>query len=180
MKKYVFLLVLVVAIGFFSCNSGKTKTGGEYNIDNPANADDPDANNDGLPTIDLDETEYNFGTVIQGEKVSHSFVFTNNGDGNLVISNVKASCGCTVPKWTKEPIMPGGTSVIDVKYATNRIGPINKSVTISSNAVNKLQISSGLNPFSNLFNAISSMYFIIRLLSPLLTTANKNSYKLLR
>lgn len=134
MRKYLFLLGLVMLFGFFSCNTDKTKTGGEYNIDNPANADNPDANGDGLPTIDLEETEYNFGTVIQGEKVSHSFVFANNGDGNLVISNVKASCGCTVPKWTKEPVKPGKTGTIELVFdSSNREGIQTKTAKVYSN-----------------------------------------------
>ncbi len=134
MKKYIFLLGLVVAFGLSSCNSGKTKTGGEYNIDNPANADNPDANVDGLPIIELEETEYNFGTVIQGEKVAHSFVFTNTGDGNLVISNVKASCGCTVPKWTKEPVKPGKTGTIELVFdSSNRDGKQTKTAKVYSN-----------------------------------------------
>jgi hypothetical protein len=88
------------------------------------------------PEIVLDKDIHDYGTVVQnGDGLSH-FTITNTGNQPLILSNVKSSCGCTVPKWTKEPIMPGGTSVIDVKYATNRIGPINKSVTISSNAVN--------------------------------------------
>lgn len=88
------------------------------------------------PEITLDKDIHDYGTVVQnGDGLSH-FTITNTGNEPLILSNVKSSCGCTVPKWTKEPIMPGGTTVIDVKYATNRIGPINKSVTISSNAVN--------------------------------------------
>jgi hypothetical protein len=88
------------------------------------------------PEIELDKDIHDYGTVVQnGDGLSH-FTITNTGNEPLVLSNVKSSCGCTVPKWTKEPIMPGKTTVIDVKYATNRIGPINKSVTISSNAVN--------------------------------------------
>lgn len=88
------------------------------------------------PEIILDKDIHDYGTVVQnGDGLSH-FTITNTGNEPLILSNVKSSCGCTVPKWTKEPIMPGGTTVIDVKYATNRIGPINKSVTISSNAVN--------------------------------------------
>ena len=88
------------------------------------------------PEIALDKDIHDYGTVVQnGDGLSH-FTITNTGNEPLILSNVKSSCGCTVPKWTKEPIMPGGTTVIDVKYATNRIGPINKSVTISSNAVN--------------------------------------------
>ena len=88
------------------------------------------------PEIVLDKDIHDYGTVVQnGDGLSH-FKITNTGNEPLIISNVKSSCGCTVPKWTKEPIMPGESTVIDVKYATNRIGPINKSVTISSNAVN--------------------------------------------
>jgi hypothetical protein len=88
------------------------------------------------PEIELDKDIHDYGTIVQnGDGLSH-FTITNTGNEPLVLSNVKSSCGCTVPKWTKEPIMPGKTTVIDVKYATNRIGPINKSVTISSNAVN--------------------------------------------
>jgi hypothetical protein len=86
--------------------------------------------------IKLDKDIHDYGIVVQnGDGLSH-FTITNTGNEPLILSNVKSSCGCTVPKWTKEPIMPGGTTVIDVKYATNRIGPINKSVTISSNATN--------------------------------------------
>ena len=68
---------------------------------------------------------------------STEFKFTNTGAAPLIIANAKGSCGCTVPSWPKEPIMPGETSVIKVKYDSKRVGPINKSVTISSNAGNE-------------------------------------------
>ena len=55
----------------------------------------------------------------------------------MIISNAKGSCGCTVPEWPKEPIAPGAKGTIRVKYDTNRPGPINKSVTITSNALNE-------------------------------------------
>jgi len=88
------------------------------------------------PQLSLDKDIHDYGTMVQnGDGLCH-FTVTNTGNEPLIISNAKGSCGCTVPKWSKEPIMPGETTVIDVKYATNRIGPINKSVTISSNAVN--------------------------------------------
>ena len=88
------------------------------------------------PEIKLDKDIHDYGTIVQnGDGLCH-FTITNTGNEPLILSNVRSSCGCTVPKWTKEPIMPGESSVIDVKYATNRIGPINKSITITSNAVN--------------------------------------------
>ena len=120
MKRNLFLFSLLIVISIMSCNTPSTKTGGEYNIDNPANAENPDESNNGLPSIDFEDTEFNFGTVIQGEKVSHSFVFKNNGDGNLIISNVKASCGCTVPKWTKEPIKAGQDGTIEIVMANKQ------------------------------------------------------------
>jgi len=65
-----------------------------------------------------------------------TFDFKNTGNEPLIISNAKGSCGCTVPTWPKEPIAPGATGTIKVKYDTKRPGPINKSVTITSNAIN--------------------------------------------
>ncbi len=121
-------------LSFFSCNNSNKKTGGEYNITNSSTADGEDGESSGLPTIDFEETEYNFGTVIQGEKVSHSFKFKNNGNGNLIVSNVKASCGCTVPKWTKEPIKPGQTGTIELVFdSSNRDGKQTKSAKVYSN-----------------------------------------------
>ncbi len=134
MRTYIFIFGLLLLSSLYSCNNGDKKTGGEYNITNSATADGENGKNGGLPTIDFEETEYNFGTVIQGEKVSHSFVFKNNGDGNLIISNVKASCGCTVPKWTKEPIKPGQTGTIELVFdSSNRDGKQTKSAKVYSN-----------------------------------------------
>lgn len=133
MKTYFLTLTILLTVTLFSCNNNNNKTGGEYNITNSETADGT-SNDDGLPTIDFDELEFNFGTVIQGEKVSHSFVFKNNGNGNLIISNVKASCGCTVPKWSKEPIKPGKTGLIELVFdSANRDGKQTKSAQVYSN-----------------------------------------------
>ena len=59
--------------------------------------------------------------------------FTNNGTEPLILSNVRSSCGCTIPSWPREPIMPGKSSAIKVHYDTNRIGGIAKSITVSTN-----------------------------------------------
>ena len=86
-------------------------------------------------SITFEESEFNFGTVDAGAIVEHTYAFTNTGSEPLVISNAKGSCGCTVPEWPKEPVMPGKTAILKVRYDTKRVGPINKSVTITSNAV---------------------------------------------
>ena len=84
--------------------------------------------------IEFEKEVHDFGNMKQHGDASTEFKFTNTGNAPLIISNAKGSCGCTVPQWPKEPIMPGESSVIKVKYDSKRVGPINKSVTISSNA----------------------------------------------
>ncbi len=132
--KYLKLIVIVTIVFItFACNNNQQgTTGSEYNINNPASASGKSTN--GLPVITFDELEYNFGTLIQGEKVAHSFRFTNTGDGNLVISNVGASCGCTAPKWSREPIAPGEIGFIEVVFdSRGREGKQIKTVKVFSN-----------------------------------------------
>lgn len=88
------------------------------------------------PTIEFEKEVHDFGNMKQHGDASCEFTFTNNGTEPLIISNAKGSCGCTVPQWPKDPIMPGQSNVIKVKYDSKRLGPINKSVTITSNASN--------------------------------------------
>ena len=91
----------------------------------------------GEPVITFDTVFYNFGTVKHGEKVTYSYTYTNTGESDLVITNVLPSCGCTVPKYDKNPISPGSTSSIDVVFDTQgRSGSQFKSVKIYSNAMN--------------------------------------------
>lgn len=83
------------------------------------------------------ETEViDYGTIPQNADGVRMFKFKNTGNAPLIISNATGSCGCTVPSWPKQPINPGEEGVIKVKYATNRLGPINKSVTVTSNTSN--------------------------------------------
>lgn len=88
------------------------------------------------PMISVDKEVHDYGTIDQGANGTCEFKVTNTGDQPLIISNCKGSCGCTVPKCDTAPIAPGASTVVTVKYDTNRPGPINKSVTITSNAVN--------------------------------------------
>ena len=70
----------------------------------------------GMPAFSFEKEEHDFGILIDGEKVTYSFQFTNSGDAPLIISNAKGSCGCTVPNYPKEPIAPGATASIDVTF----------------------------------------------------------------
>lgn len=84
--------------------------------------------------ITFDETEYDFGTVVSGEKVSQIFTFKNTGTEPLILINAKGSCGCTVPRWPKDPIAPGETASIEVSFnSKNKKGKRNQKVTITAN-----------------------------------------------
>ena len=84
--------------------------------------------------MSFDATEFDFGVVDEGEKVSHTYSFKNTGDEPLILSNAKGSCGCTVPKWPKEPIPPGEDGEIIVEFnSKNKKGKRNQKVTITSN-----------------------------------------------
>ena len=84
--------------------------------------------------IKFDKMEHNYGNIKQGANGECEFKFTNTGKEPLIISNCQGSCGCTVPACPKEPILPGKTGSIKVSYDTKRVGPINKTVMVQSNA----------------------------------------------
>jgi hypothetical protein len=92
------------------------------------------ANNPNAPDISFTKTVHDYGTIFVGGDGNSEFEFTNTGKEPLILKNVKSSCGCTVPAWPREPIMPGKKASIKVKYDTGRMGPINKSITVESNA----------------------------------------------
>ncbi len=75
-----------------------------------------------------------YGEIQKGSDGIRVFEFTNTGEAPLIISKVSSSCGCTIPKKPEEPIMPGKSGEIQVKYDTNRVGPIRKAITVISNA----------------------------------------------
>lgn len=80
-----------------------------------------------------DETVYDFGTIKLNEPVTHEFTFTNSGDDALVIATVKASCGCTVTEYTKDPIPAGGKGFVKATYNAAKAGVFSKTVTIEAN-----------------------------------------------
>jgi len=103
-------------------------------------AADVKVQNPNAPTMSFESEVVDYGTIEQGADGVREFKFTNNGKEPLIISNARGSCGCTVPTWPKEPIKPGESSVIKVKYDTKRLGAINKSVTITSNAATPTKV----------------------------------------
>ncbi len=86
------------------------------------------------PEITFENIVHNYDTIKKGSDGACEFKFKNTGKEPLILSNVRSSCGCTVPTWPKDPILPGKTGVINVVYDTQRVGGIYKSITVLSNA----------------------------------------------
>lgn len=84
-------------------------------------------------TISFDKTTHDYGTVKNGSDGHRMFVVKNTGDKPLIISKVQASCGCTTPEWSQDPIMPGKTAQIKVGYNTTIVGPFTKIIEVYSN-----------------------------------------------
>ncbi len=94
----------------------------------------PQVDNPNAPEIKFNKLVHDYGTVQKEGDGVCAFEFQNIGKEPLVLSDVRSSCGCTVPEWPREPILPGKSNTIKVKYDTKRVGPINKTVTVTSNA----------------------------------------------
>lgn len=92
------------------------------------------------PVFEFETEVIDYGEIAANSDGNRVFTFKNVGKAPLIISKVKGSCGCTVPTKPDKPIMPGETGEIKVKYATNRIGPFSKTVTITSNAYEDTKI----------------------------------------
>ena len=130
------LILLLVSLALVSCNSSsdeKTITTDLVNSPLTANSN---AEKVLTPNIEMLETSYNFGEIQQGESVTHDFILKNTGDADLIISAAKGSCGCTVPKWPKNPIAKGEEAAIKVTFnSAGRSGKQNKTVTLVTNAI---------------------------------------------
>ena len=103
-------------------------------VKNPKTAQDENEDFSELPVIKFEETAFDFGPIIQGEKVSHTFKYKNTGGSNLIIHSAKGSCGCTVPKYSEEPLAPGESGELEVVFdSSGRKGNQRKSITVLAN-----------------------------------------------
>lgn len=139
MKNLLFVLAAVLAISF---TAAAQDARGTVLADGPVMA--------------FETTVVDYGEIAQKSEPLRTFRFMNSGSAPLVINNASGSCGCTVPSYPKEPILPGQEAEIEVRYDTNRLGVFTKSVTLTTNAVNSssdqpegtfvLQIKGKVNP----------------------------------
>jgi len=111
------ILILILSVGLFNATSSKveSKTGK-------------------VAIISFETEVIDYGTIEQHSDGTRLFTFTNEGDAPLLITNVKTSCGCTVPSYSKAPILPGKTGELNIKYDTKRLGAFTKTITVISNA----------------------------------------------
>jgi hypothetical protein len=147
---FTILMAAAVALSLVACQTtGKTENKGEtaqtenaqptQAAQNAAPAPKkPDwqekAENSARTAIQWASQEFNYGSVPSGTKVTHQFRFTNTGSEPLVLTRVKASCGCTTPSYSTEPVAPGEEGYIDVAFnTTGKQGVQNKSVTVTGN-----------------------------------------------
>ena len=133
-KNLLFLSAFVIAIT--ACNNESATNDSEVSTDvinDPATAAE-DADDSELPVIEFEEDVMDFGEISQGEKVKRIYRFTNTGKSDLIISDAKGSCGCTVPRWPKQPIKPGQSGDIEVVFDSNgKQGRQHKTVTLIAN-----------------------------------------------
>ncbi len=103
-------------------------------VNNSATASETPADPGTLPVIAFKEQTFDFGKITQGEKVTHTFMFSNTGGAALVISSAQGSCGCTVPQYPRQPIKPGESGKIDVTFnSEGKAGKVEKTITVISN-----------------------------------------------
>ncbi|MBX7124904.1 MAG: DUF1573 domain-containing protein [Cyclobacteriaceae bacterium] len=118
MKKALFFLAFVFVAPWAFGQAATTKT---------------EANSDAA-VFSWDSQSFDFGKIKQGVPVTHEFKFKNTGKTPLIITNVQASCGCTTPDWTRQPVAPGATGFIKATFNAAAMGGFNKTVTVTANS----------------------------------------------
>ena len=122
------LIVFVIISSLFSCDI-------RNNRNNPNSLARMDSGFTDTTSVQMIDSVYDFGKVVEGQKVEHNYRFKNTGNKALVVSAATASCGCTVPEKPEEPVKPGETGILKVVFnSAGRPGPAHKTITVVSNA----------------------------------------------
>jgi hypothetical protein len=131
MKKIILGLSAMCLIAFTSCKEDATKKIDETNI---AAAAERDAVASKFPVIEFDKKEHDFGEIEAKKKVETTFKYKNTGEAPLVITDIKTSCGCTVPQnWSREPLLPGESGEFTVVFNGSGANKITKTITVTAN-----------------------------------------------
>jgi hypothetical protein len=131
MKKISLILFALVILPMNSCKENATE---KINQDNVEKAAERDAQTIVFPTISFDKTLHDFGEIENGTAVETVFSYTNSGRSPLVVTDIKSTCGCTVPQgWSKDPLMPGESSDFSVKFNGKGANKVSKTITLTTN-----------------------------------------------
>ncbi len=126
MKKIGLLMILMLGLGL----SLTAQTDSDPNVENVVEVVQG-------PNMVFEKTVVDYGTIAKDSDPYRAFNFANKGTEPLIIKHAKGSCGCTVPEYAKAPVGPGESSVIKVRYATDRVGPFTKTITITTNELDE-------------------------------------------
>lgn len=130
MKKIILFLFVIALLPFNSCKEKATEKIKQENVESAAERDSQIV----FPTISFDKVMHDFGEIENGTPVETVFSYTNSGRSPLVVTDIKSTCGCTVPQgWSKEPLMPGESSQFSVKFNGKGANKVSKTVTLTTN-----------------------------------------------
>ena len=131
MKKFILGLITLCLVVTTSCKEDAAKKIEEANV---AVAAKRDAVATKFPVLEFDKKEHDFGEIEKGTRVETIFKYKNTGDAPLVITDIKSSCGCTIPEnWSREPLSPGASGEFTVKFNGSGANKISKTITVTAN-----------------------------------------------
>lgn len=150
MKKLFLLLSTITLVSFTSC---KEKASEKINQENVEKAAERDAQAIVFPSLTFDKTTHDFGEIMNGTPVETVFAYTNTGKSPLVVTDIKSTCGCTVPQgWSREPLAPGASSQFTVKFNGKGANKVSKTITLTTNTEKgreQVRISAFIKPDPN-------------------------------
>ena len=150
MKKVILGLGALCMVAFTSCKEDATS---KIKSENVSQAAERDAVSGDFPVLTFDRKEHDFGEIENGTPVETVFTYTNTGKAPLVISDIKSTCGCTVPQdWSREPLEPGASSKFTVKFNGKGANKVSKTVTVTANTelgTETVKISAFIKPDPN-------------------------------
>ena len=150
MKKLFLLLSTITLVSFTSC---KEKASEKINQENVGKAAERDAQAIVFPSLTFDKTTHDFGEIMNGTPVETVFTYTNTGKSPLVVTDIKSTCGCTVPQgWSREPLAPGASSQFTVKFNGKGANKVSKTITLTTNTEKgreQVRISAFIKPDPN-------------------------------
>ena len=150
MKKLFLLLSTISLVSFTSCKEKATE---KINQENVEKAAERDAQAIVFPSVTFDKTTHDFGEIMNGTPVETVFTYTNSGKSPLVVTDIKSTCGCTVPQgWSREPLAPGASSQFTVKFNGKGANKVSKTITLTTNTEKgreQVRISAFIKPDPN-------------------------------